>query len=99
MGSRLDLQTLLESITPNVYFQPPTSVEMLYPCIKYNRADSAVMHADNRPYRHTKQYQVTVIDRNPDSELPDMVEELPLCSFDRFFAAENLNHYVFTLFF
>lgn len=99
MGSRLDLQTLLESITPNVYFQPPTGIQMQYPCIKYSRADSAVAHADNRPYRRTKQYQVTVIDRNPDSELPDTVEELPLCSFDRFFAAENLNHYVFTLFF
>jgi hypothetical protein len=51
------------------------------------------------PIAHTKQYQVTVIDRNPDSELPDMVEELPLCSFDRYFAADSLNHYVFTLFF
>jgi len=99
MGSRLDLQTLLESITPNVYFQPPTGTEMLYPCIKYNRSDSVVVHADNRPYKRTKQYQVTVIDRNPDSELPDQVEQLPYCLFDRYFAADNLNHYVFNLFF
>ncbi len=99
MASRLDLQELLEAITPHVYFQPPTGIEMEYPCITYRRSDSAIVHADNRPYRRTKQYQVTVIDRNPDSELPDTVEELPLCSFDRFFAAENLNHTVFLLFF
>ena len=99
MGPRLELQVLLEELAPNVYFQPPTDIEMQYPCIMYSRADSVVVHADNRPYRRTKQYQVTVVDRNPDSELPDTVEELPLCSFDRFFAAENLNHYVFTLFF
>jgi hypothetical protein len=42
---------------------------------------------------------VTVIDRNPDSELPDKVEELPFCRFDRFYATENLNHHVFNLFF
>jgi hypothetical protein len=40
-----------------------------------------------------------VIDRNPDSELPDKVIELPLCKFDRFYTADNLNHTVFTLFF
>jgi hypothetical protein len=46
-----------------------------------------------------KQYQVTVIDQDPDSGLPDKVEELPLCAFDRFFATENLNHHVFNLYF
>jgi hypothetical protein len=46
-----------------------------------------------------KRYTLTVIDRNPDSELADQVEEIAFCHFDRFYAAENLNHYVFTLFF
>lgn len=99
MASRLELQTLLETLTENVYFQPPTGIEMQYPCIVYQRDNSRSEFADNRPYMHTKRYQVTVIDRNPDSELPDMVEALPYCSFNRFFAADSLNHYVFTLFF
>jgi hypothetical protein len=99
MGPRLELQVLLEELAPNVYFQPPTGIEMQYPCIMYSRANTSVQHADNQPYRRTKQYQVTVVDRNPDSELPDMVEALPLCSFDRYFAVDQLNHYVFTLFF
>lgn len=83
----------------NVYFQPPTNVKMQYPCIVYVRDGSRTERADNEPYRITKRYQVTVIDRDPDINLPDQVEELSLCNFDRFFAAENLNHWVFTLFF
>lgn len=99
MAPRLDLQTLLESITEHVYFQPPTDSEMQYPCILYERDASWSEHADNRPYAHTKRYQVTVVDRNPDSALPDKVEELPLCRFDRAYKADGLNHFVFTLFF
>jgi hypothetical protein len=99
MASRLQLQTLLESIAENVYFQAPTKGEMQYPCILYKRDNSRTEFADNRPYARAKSYEVTVIDRNPDSELPDVVEDLPYCSIDRVFAAEGLNHYVFTLFF
>ena len=98
-SSRTSLQVLLEGITEHVYFQPPNSLQMQYPCIRYERSASELKHADNRLYTHTKRYQVTVIDRNPDSQLPDQVIELPLCSFDRYFAADDLNHYVFTLFF
>ena len=99
MAPRASLQTLLESITEKVYFQPPTNTKMSYPCVRYARDGSTQQGADNLKYRHTKRYQVTVIDRNPDSTLPDEVEELPMCSFDRFFTADNLNHWVFTLFF
>jgi hypothetical protein len=99
MAQRLQLQSLLELITPNVYFQPPPNISLEYPCIVYVRYGSKVQHAENALYLHTKLYQVTVIDRDPDSRLPDMVEELPLCAFDRFFATENLNHHVFNLYF
>jgi hypothetical protein len=99
MASRLNLQTLLEGLTEHVYFQPPINIQMQYPCIRYARDNSNVKYAGNQPYTHANRYQITVIDRNPDSELSDAVEKLPFCSIDRYFAAENLNHYVFTLFF
>lgn len=99
MGQRLDLQSLLEGFGVPVYFQPPAKLTMQYPCIVYNRDGSSVQHADDRPYRRTTRYQVTVIDRNPDSDLQDKVEDLPTCRFDRWFAAGDLNHYVFNLFF
>jgi hypothetical protein len=99
MAPRLQLHILLEGITAHAYFQAPPNNQMQYPAIVYMRDGSEVEHADNEPYRRTRRYQITVIDRNPDSDLPDQVEELPLCSFTRFFVADNLNHWVFTLFF
>lgn len=87
------------SITPNVYFQPPANLTMKYPCIVYLRDDAQTRFAGNKPYTYDKRYQVTVIDTNPDSPIPDKVAALPLCIFDRFFATENLNHDVFNLYF
>jgi len=101
MAPRLLLQSALESLlgTENVYFQPPANVQMKYPCIVYHRDSAEVRHADNDPYTYIKRYRLTVIDRDPDSPLPDRVAMLPLCVYDRFFTADNLNHDVFTLFF
>lgn len=101
MGRRLDLQTLFENLlgSRNVYFQPPANVQMKYPCIVYNRDNADTKFAGNKPYRNVKRYQVTVIDRDPDSAIPDKIAGLPMCSFNRFFTADNLNHDVFTLFF
>lgn len=101
MGQRLELQTLLTSIlgSGNVYFQPPPSVKMKYPCIIYKRDDAITNFADNKPYANKKRYQVTVIDQNPDSEIPDKIAKLPFCIFDRFYTADNLNHDVYNIFF
>lgn len=96
---RLQLQQVLKGITPKVYFQPPNGLVMTYPCIIYARDSVDVSYADNGPYRHTKRYTVTVIDRDPDSKLPDLVGKLPLTAHTRFFTAEDLNHDVFTLYF
>ncbi len=98
---RLQLQALFEALlgTRNVYFQPPSNVQMQYPCVVYQRDSDNAVFADNVPYRQLKRYQVTVIDRNPDSGIPDKVASLPLCSYDRFFTADNLNHDVFNIFF
>lgn len=99
MAPRLQLQDLLESITDTVYFQPPANVSLTYPCIIYKRDSARTEFADNNPYSHKLRYQVTVIDKNPDSELPAKVAALPMCLFDRFYTADNLNHDVFNLFF
>ena len=99
MAPRLELQALFESLTENVYFQPPANTQMHYPCIVYALDGARLERAGNKLYLHTKRYQVTVIDRDPDSELPDKVIELPRCAFDRSFQADDLNHYVYTLFF
>lgn len=99
MGKRSDLSAIFHSFTENVYFQPPPKHMMDYPCIVYNRSGIKTDHADNTPYNQTKRYEVTVIDRDPDSPITDKVAMLPLCSYDRSFAVDNLNHDVFTLYF
>lgn len=101
MGTRAQLQTLLLTLigNDNVYFQPPPTVKMKYPCIRYERDNADTKFADNKPYSHAKRYLVTVIDSDPDSEIPDKVAALPKCNFNRFYTADNLNHDVFQLFF
>jgi len=81
------------------YFQPPPNITMQYPCIVYEWTGEERDFANNLPYRKIRQYTVTVIDRDPDSDIPDKVSNLPLCSFDRSFKADNLNHSVYNLFF
>lgn len=101
MGSRLELQTVLEELlgSRNVYYQPPASVLMKYPAIVYSRDDITNTFADNRVYMQVTAYMVTVIDKNPDSEIVTKVSQLPMCSFERHYVSDNLNHDVFTLYF
>ena len=101
MGTRIELQDLLETVlgSRNVYFQPPPTLQMLYPCIVYNLNDMKTIFADNNPYKIEKRYSLTVIDKNPDSSIPDKIALLQKCIFDRHFVTENLNHNVFIIYF
>lgn len=101
MGQRLDLQNILEEIlgSEHVYFQPPSNIQMQYPCIVYKRQDFDSRFAGNNLYRGTPRYEITVIERNPDSTVPAKIAALPMCSYNRFFTSENLNHDVFNLYF
>jgi hypothetical protein len=101
MEKRLLLQSLLEGLlgNENVYFQPPENVRMSYPAIVYNRDYQAVFFADNRPYHRRLRYQVTVIDRDPDSLIPDRVAELPLTTLVRHFTLDQLNHDIYDVYF
>ena len=99
MGQRLDLQRLLEIITTNVYFQPPTNVQLKYPCIIYKRDFADTKFADNEPYTYKRRYMVTIIDQDPDSEIPGKVAALPMSIFNRFYTVDNLNHDVYNVYF
>ena len=99
MGQRLDLQALLLEICPTVYFQPPENLEMDFPCILYSRDWALTNFADDYPYRHTKRYSVTVIDRVADSPYLALVAALPMCIYDRHYKVKDLNHDVYKLFF
>lgn len=108
MGTRLQFQTILEDILgvpPNskkVFFQPPNGTMMDYSdpgVIIYRWDDEDLKHADDISYNRTRRYQVTYIGHDPDSAIPDKIAALPYSRFDRSFAAENLNHTVYNVFF
>lgn len=83
----------------NVYFQPKPKLTLTYPCIIYERDQARNHFADNFPYSHTKRYTITIIDQNPDSEIPDRVAALPMSTFQRQFATDNLTHDIYALYF
>lgn len=101
MGNRLELQALLESVlgSRNVYFQPPESIKLNYPCIVYSRSRGLTDFADDLPYRRSVGYKVTIIDRDPDSLIPEKVATLPRSSFSTHFKADNLNHDVYNVYY
>ncbi len=101
MDRRPQLQALLEARlgSRNVYFQSPPTNAMQYPCIIYKRERIDELFANNQPYRRKHSYLVTVIDRNPDSQIPERIGALPLSSFSRSFVSENLNHDVYRLYY
>ena len=72
---------------------------MEYPCIVYSRIKTDDKFANNGLYLQKKRYSVKVIDRNPDSASPDKIAKLPLCSFDRHYTADNLNHDVYNIYY
>ena len=107
MSRRLELHTILCGLLGcpeqgdecRAYFQPPASVQMKYDCIRYRRVRIDPVHADNLHYQLHDRYQLTVIYKNPDSNLPREVAALPMCSHVNTYTADNLNHDVFNLYF
>ena len=98
---RYELQNILENIlgSQNVYFQPPESIRIEYPAIIYNRSNLSDNYANDSSYSRRMEYNVILIDRNPDSEFIEKIVNLPFCRFDRHYTSDNLNHDVFTLYY
>ena len=72
---------------------------MQYPAIVYSRDDIENNHANNGVYMQSTAYNIIVIDPDPDSEVVQKVGKLPMCMFDRHYAADNLNHDSFTIYY
>lgn len=91
------LEELLDS--RNVYYQPPSSVKMSYPAIKYTKTNIQSDYADDRSYQLRTRYELIVIDKKPDNPVIEKLLALPYCSYDRHYASDNLNHDVLTLYY
>lgn len=98
--TRLTLQEALEEFlgSRNVYYQPPESIKLKYPCIIYELSRIDSDYADNVSYFKRKQYDVTIVHKDADSTLPDdILDNFKYIRFDRSYKADNLYHEVYTI--
>lgn len=101
--NRLTLHELLVKALgcDRVYFSPPS--KLVYPCIIYHRENPDVAFADNMGYTETNQWTITVIDRDPDSKIPQRLKGTFLhfyyLSKTREYATDGLYHYVYRLYY
>ena len=81
-----------------VYFQPPESQAIQYPCIIYSLSDIRAVHADNRIYYSNNVYQLILVDENPDSTFVALIlNAFEGIKFDRSYVSDSLHHWVFSL--
>lgn len=102
MERRLKLQALLEETigSRNVYYQPPESLILKYPCIVYSRGPiDKPKFANNRLYSDPIHYVLIFIDKNPDSEILEKLKQVPLCSYERHYTSNNLNHDIYNIYY
>lgn len=113
MKSRLDLHNILCAClgSNHVYFSPPESVKLEYPCIVYHRDSVNAVYADNKMYNTSATYSITVISYDPDihdlsddipivtSHIHESLMTLPYISYERHYTADGLDHDVYKIIF
>lgn len=99
---RLKLDQKLRTVlgNDNVYFEPPASIKINYPCLIYSVDRLNVSRADNKAYLTQRAYQIISITTNPDTDiLEDMINSFDHCFYERRYKSDNLIHDVFTIYF
>ena len=100
------LDDILRSIdgVKKVYYQPPASIHLEYPCILYKLSGYNRMYANGVCYASWPEYEVTLIDHDPESILQKRMLDLGkdadsncYVQFNRFFTSDNLNHWAYRL--
>lgn len=102
MKTRDDLHEMICSNfrTKNVYFQPPESMKLNYPCFVYSRNADYINRANNRLYTYEHGYQLTYITDDPETDIPfDVLNVFKKCRYDRVFVSDNLYHHIFNLYY
>lgn len=84
----------------NVYYQPPETVKLRYPCIIISRNGANTFSADDMNYIIRMRYTLTYVSRTFDDPVAaGILELLPSISLDRSYTADNLYHTVYSVFY
>lgn len=100
MRSRVDLHNRLVTIlgSNQVYFQPPTNVQMKYPAIVYELEGDFSRRADNKRYTVYDKYTITHIYKDLKYDKREQILDAFLfVEFDRRLIADGLYQDVYTL--
>lgn len=110
--SRIDFDNFLRDVFGSdvrVYYQPPTNIsqqpgeegliQFEYPAVLYSLSDVDINSADNSNYIVNKEYTITAVTDDPDSDIPDTLLKIPGIRFNRHYIVDGLYHDVYNLYF
>lgn len=101
MATRIELHEKLCEIlgSRNVYYDPPSNTKMKFPAIEYHLARYEPVRADDFLYLVRNRYELTLMEKTPESETVGELLRLPYCSHDRSFVSDNMHHNTFTIYY
>jgi hypothetical protein len=97
---RLKAYDILSNVlgSDQVYYDPPESVKMKYPCFVYTLSKINKTEANNSSYLQHSRFDITFIRKQADSEVVDRLLHVKYCEHNRTFKSNDLYHDVFTLY-
>lgn len=100
MADRLYLHDLLTNLleSRNVYFDPPESVKIKIPAIRYTYKPDVTLDANDGNYITFAGYEVILIDYDPDSEYVTKLKSIQYSRFVNHYTVDGLHHWVFNLY-
>lgn len=98
-SNRLTLQTKLENVlgSRNVYYNPPESQKMNFPCIVYNLTNIQPIHADNQTYLDYTTYKIIYVSKQVDSPTVRDLLNIPMTRFSTKYVKNGFWHTVIIL--
>ena len=96
------IRDILYTIRDTVYYDPPTSIQMEYPCFRFVMNNTDSRYADNVHYINHKRWAITYITRDVeeiDQVIKEVLDKFKYSTHETTYKAENLVHVVFNLYF
>lgn len=98
------LHSILTSIKgpKKVYYQPPSTERLVYPCLIYTLEKINTRYANGNRYLSVPLYTLLLIDYDPESIIQKEIMDLRgdcHVKFNRYYTADNLNHWSYDLYF
>ena len=99
--TRVELDRILRTTlgSTNVYYDPPESFKLKYPCIVYSLAGHSETFADDNDYYGMKRYTLTYITQDADDPMADTLDKIRYCRLNRPYASDGLYHFAYDIYF